>query len=172
MSEHATRLQRQEAGLKMYLESVQRLQAEETKLLVAIARLSKEKSALLSRAGCVGVAGEGGGGAGDAAGSNGDGGGGGGDGDYDDGRGEKNEGGEGELGEGKMQALLREKEQRAADVEREKDRLQARCRELQVTRTSGERRGRVVRATDRCGWHDGHFVYCFTHWNASVQVTS
>ncbi|CAM9280571.1 unnamed protein product [Scytosiphon promiscuus] len=140
VGEHSTRLQRQEAGLKTYLESVQRLQAEETKLLVSIARLSKEKSALLSRAGCVGVAG-GGGGAGDVAGSDGGGGGGndtGGGGDGGDGCRDKDEGGggegEGEVGEGKMRALLHEKEQRVADLEREKDRLQGRCRELQAER--------------------------------------
>lgn len=117
VGEHATRLQRQEAGLKTYLESVQRLQTEETKLLVSIARLSKEKTDLLSRAGSLEV----GDGGGDSSG-------------YDeggDGGGRKGEGIE-ELGQDGMRVLLRQKEQSAAEMEREKDRLQARCRELQV----------------------------------------
>lgn len=116
VGEHATRLQRQEAGLKTYLESVQRLQAEETKLLVSIARSSQEKTDLLSRAGSLVVS----------------------DGGIDSGGGDgKGEGIE-DLGEDGMRAVLRQKQQSAAEMEREKDRLQARCRELQVRREQEE----------------------------------
>lgn len=107
---------------------MQRLQAEETALLVSIARLSKEKTTLLPRAGCAeaeaaaAVAGDGSvettggevlvGGTG----------------------GEKGEGDspEGFAGEAEMRALLLAKKQSAVEMEREKDRLQTRCRELQV----------------------------------------
>ncbi|CAM9606411.1 unnamed protein product [Ectocarpus sp. 4 AP-2014] len=133
VGEHATRLERQEAGLKTYLESVQRLQANETKLLVSIARLSKEKTSLLARAGCLVVGGEGG--VDDAGG-----GGGGGD-ERSDRRDDE------KLGEDGMRALLREKKQAAAEAEREKDRLQARCRELQAERKTIASKVESVAAT-------------------------
>ncbi|CAM9478205.1 unnamed protein product [Ectocarpus sp. 12 AP-2014] len=133
VGEHATRLERQEAGLKTYLESVQRLQANETKLLVSIARLSKEKTSLLARAGCLVVGGEGG--VDDA------GGGGGGGEEGSDRRGDE------KLGADGMRALLHEKKQAAAEAEREKDRLQARCRELQAERKAIASKAESVAAT-------------------------
>lgn len=118
---------------------MQRLQAEETALLVSIARLSKEKTALLPRAGCAeaeaaaAVAGDGsvettgGGESGGEVLVGGTG-------------GEKGEGDspEGFAGEAEMRALLLAKKQSAAEMEREKDRLQTRCRELQVGKRKGE----------------------------------
>lgn len=118
---------------------MQRLQAEETALLVSIARLSKEKTALLSRARCADAAGawgvgdgavEAGGGCNDAGEALGGG----------RASGEKDEcdSPEGFAEETEMRALLLAKRQRAAEMEREKDRLQARCRELQVGRRKGD----------------------------------
>ena len=110
VGEHASRLQRQEAGLKTHFDSIQRLQVEEAELKSSIARLSKTKRDLLLRAGCAwaGAGGrdDGGEGAGGTAGS--------------------------ELGEEELRALAHQKAENASDLESEKDRLQAHCRELQV----------------------------------------
>lgn len=110
VGEHASRLQRQEAGLKTHFESIQRLQVEEAELKSSIARLSKTKRALLSRAGCTRA-----------------------------GAGGRDDGGEGaggtadsKLGEEELRALAHQKAKNASDLASEKDRLQARCRELQV----------------------------------------
>ncbi len=102
---------------------------------MSTARLSKEKSSLLSRAGCCSVTtatadgvddgGCGGGGEGGARGAG------------DGGDGGKGVGVKELAGEEAMRALLREKEQVAADMERQKERLQARCRELQVGKRGG-----------------------------------
>lgn len=110
VGEHASRLHRQEAGLKTHFDSIQRLQVEEAELKSSVAHLLKTKRALLSRAGCAraGVSGRDGGreGAGSSAGS--------------------------ELGEEELRALAHQKAENASDLESEKGRLQARCRELQV----------------------------------------
>ena len=110
VGEHASRLKKLEAGLKTHLESIQQMQVEEARLSVSVARLSKEKSTALSCLGpgiADGVKGyvEEGGGTGNA----------------DSGAGEE-----------RLMALVRENRERTAELEREKERLQARCRELQV----------------------------------------
>lgn len=99
VGEHASRLQRLEAGLKLHLEAIQRLQTEETTIKIDVARLAKEKIVLLSRAGIN--------------------------------MGEKG-GGIAEWSSDELAELVRQKAQRAAELESEKYRLQARCRELQV----------------------------------------
>lgn len=104
VGEHASRLKRQEEGLKTHQESIQRLEVEKVKLGASVARLSKEKRALISRAGVV-VGDDGNGASGAVA---------------DD------------PGEDGLRALIREKGDRTAELEAEKERLQARCRELQV----------------------------------------
>lgn len=110
VGEHASRLQRQEAGLKTHIEAIQRLQADEKKLSISHGLISREKDTLLSRAGLDVSAGP----------TSGEGG----------GDSEKGD----ELGEERAQAVMLEKGKEAAELEGEKDRLQARCRELQVNR--------------------------------------
>lgn len=112
VGEHASRLQRLEAGLKLHLEVIQRLQAEETTMKIDVARLTKEKVVLLSRAGIA---------------------------LSEDGRG---------IADSELSELVRQKEDTAAKLECEKDRLRARCRELQVRVVSPVPRGSANRVKE------------------------
>lgn len=111
VGEHSTRLRRQEAGLKTHFDAIQRMQAEEVGLKASVARLSKEKRVLMLRAGLAT--------AGAPKGSD---------------NHAKGKGGSvgDELGEEELRELARQKADKASDLNIEKGRVQARCRELQV----------------------------------------
>lgn len=107
--EHGTRLKRQEVGLKVSLEAVDRLRAEKAGLDASVACLLREKKALLARAGDLGKA--------PCSGP-------------DDGSG--HDGVPQSVATQDVKLKVEETSKRLVELELEKDRWQTRCRELQV----------------------------------------
>lgn len=105
--EHGTRLKRQEVGLKASLESIDKIRVEEAALIASVGYLTSERETWLTRALV------------DARG-----------GSSEDSRGEASFG---DMGVDDLRSMLEDKARRVDELEGEKDRLQLRCRELQVS---------------------------------------
>lgn len=105
--EHGTRLKRQEVGLKASLETIDKIRVEEAALIASVGYLTSERETWLMRA-------------------------------LVDGRGESSEDSRGDVSFGDvgvddLRSMLEDKARRVDELETEKDKLQLRCRELQVS---------------------------------------
>lgn len=105
--EHGTRLKRQEMGLKASLETIDKIRVEEAALIASVGYLTSERKTWLMRALVDGRSGP----------------------SEEDSRGDASFG---DVGMDDLRSTFEDKARRVDELENEKDRLQLRCRELQV----------------------------------------
>lgn len=109
--ENSARLKELDPGLNAQIEAIQRMKSEDGALSSSLEILLREREVMLSRLGIE-----------DGVGS----------GDHGKSEGGEKCGGGSSFSEGQPRALVVEREERAAELKMEKERLERRCRDLQV----------------------------------------